>query len=198
MSREIGRKIRELRLRFGESQAEFGHRLSVEQATVSRWEKGEMPARRYEAPIAGLAGMSVTEFFHTDEGPRLIRVVGELATGGVTLKDEAAPGAPINHISLNLGENDQIALPVRGHQWEPVYRDGDTIIANCLRKSKIKQAIGKDCIVKTADGKAYIKIVRRGSKKGFYTLRDIRPRVDDMENVELEWAAPILWIGRAQ
>lgn len=60
---DISAKIKALRERFGESQAAFGKRVGVEQATVSRWELGEMPARRLWDKIASLAGQTKGEFF---------------------------------------------------------------------------------------------------------------------------------------
>src|SRR5262245_34764370 len=65
MNAEIGLKIKSLRLALNESQAVFGDRFGVEQATVSRWEKGLPVGRPFEDMIAGLAGMSVAEFFHS-------------------------------------------------------------------------------------------------------------------------------------
>jgi transcriptional regulator with XRE-family HTH domain len=198
MSRDIGKKIAELRKLLGDTQEIFGERLGVEQATVSRWEKGEPPQRRYEKPIADLAHMTVAEFFHSAEKPRLIPIIGDLSDRGVALRPTKSGGA-IGHITLSLGENDQIALTVVGNALAPAYRHGDTIIAGKLIKAKMAKAVGRDCIVLSTSGDAYIKNVRKGSRKGAYNLRDVGlTSSDDLEDVELQWAAPIIWIGRAQ
>jgi DNA-binding transcriptional regulator YiaG len=46
-----GKDIKRHRDRLGESQTEFARRLSVNQATISRWEKGD--------PIEGIALLAV-------------------------------------------------------------------------------------------------------------------------------------------
>jgi DNA-binding transcriptional regulator YiaG len=46
-----GKDIKRHRDRLGESQIEFARRLSVNQATISRWEKGD--------PIEGIALLAV-------------------------------------------------------------------------------------------------------------------------------------------
>ena len=65
LAKVIGEKIRQLRDRFRETQAVFGERFGVEQASVSRWEKGA----KHEKHLAELANMTVPEFFHSDEPP---------------------------------------------------------------------------------------------------------------------------------
>jgi transcriptional regulator with XRE-family HTH domain len=64
----IADKIRALREGKGESQEAFGERFDVTQTSVGRWESGEqIPAVRYRAAIADLAGCTEAEFFHTDD-----------------------------------------------------------------------------------------------------------------------------------
>ena len=142
--------------------------------------------------------MTVAEFFHSAEKTRLIPIVGELSGGSVSMRDAPAPSGTVGHVALNLGENNQIALTVSGNALAPTYRHGDTIIATKLTKSKISKALNRDCVVVTTAGEALIKTVRKGSRKGAYSLRDLRPSEDDIDDVELQWAAPIIWIGRAQ
>lgn len=198
MSAEIGKKIRDLRRALGESQAMFGDRFGVEQATVSRWERGEPVQRRLEDKIATLAGMSVVEFFHSKDQPRLIPIVGEISAGeSFSPIDDYLPGAQPDHITLSLGDQPQIALRVRGSSMSPVYRDGDVIIGAKLTGPAMARAVGRDCVVKTSAGEGYLKVLRRGASKGRYTLRSYNPAFDDLEDVALEWAAPVLWVRRA-
>gem|GEM_PF-709127 len=61
--RAIGDRIAELRRGLQESQAAFGSRFGVEQVSVSRWERGSVPQRRYWKQIAELARVPVGAFF---------------------------------------------------------------------------------------------------------------------------------------
>jgi transcriptional regulator with XRE-family HTH domain len=198
MSRIVGNKVRQLRLALGESQSEFAERFRVEQATVSRWESGAPVKRVLQESIAALAGMSVSEFFHSNEAPRLIPIVGEISAGEEFVPtDYSPPGTHPDHVRLSLGEERQIALRVRGDSMAPAYRDGDVIIGVQLRGSAMQNAIGRDCLVKTAAGAGYLKVVRPGSKKGVFRLRSYNPLYADIDDVALEWAAPVLWVRRS-
>lgn len=200
MWKAVGKKIRQLRKALNEGQAAFGDRFGVEQATVSRWEKGLVVARRYQDQIAELAGMSVAEFFHSNSGPRLIPIVGYVSGGeSFTPIDDAPAQEGIDHIKLDIGDMEQVAVKVRGRSMSPVYRDGDVVIGTKIEDRRtITRNIGKDCIIKTIDGEGYLKTLRKGEKPGKYTLESYNPAFDDVPNVEVEWIAPVTWVGRAQ
>lgn len=196
-STSVGKKIRQLRNALREGQASFGDRFGVEQATVSRWEKGEEVGRRYREAIAELAGMSVAEFFHSTSGPRLIPIVGYVS-GGEKFSpiDDHPPGSGIDHITLDVGAEDQIAVRVRGSSMTPVYRDGDAVIGTVLKAQRMTHAIGCDCIIKTRSGDGYLKILQKGSRPSVFRLRSYNPAFDDIEDVAIEWAAPVTWVRR--
>lgn len=195
----IGKKIAALRTALREGQAIFGERFGVEQATVSRWEKGSPVARKHQDAIAELAGMSVAEFFHSSASPRLIPIIGYVSGGeSFTPVADHEPGGGIDHVLLDMGDDaDQIGVRVRGNSMQPVYRDGDSVIGTRLRSQSLTKAIGKDCIIMTAKGEGYLKILRRGSKAGLFTLRSYNPAYDDIEDVRINWVAPVKWVGRA-
>lgn len=200
MPRIVAQRILELRNRLGEGQAEFGHRFGVEQPTVSRWESGaSKPARSLEQPIADLAGMTVAEFFHSADAARSIPVVGYVSGGEAFVPiDDHEPGAGLDFVTPRLGDDSYIAVKVRGDSMSPVYRDGDLIIAARAGRRDMSKMIGRDCIVKTAAGEGYVKRVLAGTKKGTVRLRSYNPAYDDIEDVQIEWAAAIVWIGRGQ
>lgn len=199
MLRGYGAKIRALRELLGEAQDEFGERFGVQQATVSRWEKEESPvARKYREAIASLANMSVTEFFYTDQALRLVPIAGVIeGREGVTPAGQSVPGGVISHIELGIGGKDQIGLNVVGDDWFPAYRHGDSVVAKKIQGVKIAQFLGRDCIVKiVGEDQWVLRILKSGTKPGRFTLRSLNPQEDDIEDVELEWAAPIVWIKR--
>lgn len=194
----LGAKIEELRNRLGETQAEFGDRFGVEQVSVHRWETGKSPpARKYQSLIAELAGMTVAEFFYTDEPLRIIPIMGEVGAEQVKTP-KAKKGQSVQHVKLSLDGNEQVALRVRGDAMSPVYRDGDVLIGVKLTGADIAKALNRDCIVRTTAGEGYVKILIEGSRPGTYRLRSHSPKMLDLVDVTLEWAAPIIWISRAE
>ncbi len=58
-----GNLIRGKRIALNESQDIFGERFGVQQVTVSRWEKGEIPARKYWNRVARLLNRTINDLF---------------------------------------------------------------------------------------------------------------------------------------
>lgn len=99
-------------------------------------------------------------------------------------------------VEFSLADGHTFGIEVRGDSMSPVYRDGDYLI--CIERSgrNVDNLIGLDCAVLTMDGEGYIKILKRGTRPGRYNLKSYNPVFDDIENVALRWAAPIIWIRR--
>jgi transcriptional regulator with XRE-family HTH domain len=59
-NKDIGKRIKEIRIEYGLSQHNFGERLSVSQDTVSLWEKGKsIPTAEFLIAIATQFEVSV-------------------------------------------------------------------------------------------------------------------------------------------
>lgn len=135
----------------------------------------------------------------TEPAPQSIQVIG-YAGGGEewTPVDQAAQGADYEDtIDIDLSDADPIAIRVRGHSMAPVYRDGDHLVCSRQRGANIENALNRDCVVKTADERCYVKMVAKGAARGTYRLRSYNPAYEDLEDQRLEWAAPVIWIRRS-
>jgi repressor LexA len=85
-----------------------------------------------------------------------------------------------------------VALMVDGSSMLPKYRDGDIIYIQRTHEGVLEEYIGDDCAVRLVTGETYIKQLVRGSEEGRFTLRSLN--APDMENVEIEWATPVIFI----
>jgi len=99
-------------------------------------------------------------------------------------------------VDFEIGRSDTIAVEVRGDSMSPVYRNGDTLICRRHFGPFVDNLVGRDCVVQTADGRHFVKILKKGSKTNRVTLKSYDPMVDDIEDVSLAWAAPIAWVKR--
>ena len=101
-------------------------------------------------------------------------------------------------IEFAMEEHSSFSIEVRGDSMSPVYRHGDYLV--CIQRTgrNVDNLVGLDCAVLTTDGNGFIKILKKGSRPGRYNLKSYNPVFDDIENVSLQWAAPIVWIKRAQ
>lgn len=87
-------------------------------------------------------------------------------------------------------EPNSSAVIVRGVSMYPRYFDGEYLyFLNEMRDPS--DFIGRECVVKLHDGRRFVKILRRGSKKGLFNLESWNaPMIEDQE---VEWAAPVTW-----
>jgi phage repressor protein C with HTH and peptisase S24 domain len=89
-----------------------------------------------------------------------------------------------------------VALMVDGSSMLPKYKDGDIIYIQRSHEGVLEEYIGEDCAVRLVTGETYIKQLTRGSTEGRFTLRSLNAA--DMEDVEVEWATPVLFIMPAK
>lgn len=91
-----------------------------------------------------------------------------------------------------LTEGRLMALVVVGSSMLPKYEDGDIIYVRRDHDGILPAYLNRYCAVRTGDGGTFLKILSPGSQAGRYTLRSLN--APDMENVEVEWASPVLFI----
>lgn len=93
---------------------------------------------------------------------------------------DAPPGTPY----------DVEAVEVRGDSMLPLYKSGAVLYYS--KQLPPENMLGEQCVVRLADGRVLVKVLRHGSAKGLYTLLSLN--APDIEDVAVEWAAPIDWI----
>lgn len=138
--------------------------------------------------IAEILDWPVSDLIGEEEVP----VGGKIGAGGVVLFEEDAEKRTVRRPPGALGP--LMALEVQGESMLPVYRDGDIIYIRRDHEGVLPQYIGEECAVHTLEGGTFLKVLASGSEPGLFTLRSFNAA--DMENVELVWAAPVLFVMR--
>lgn len=83
-----------------------------------------------------------------------------------------------------------VAVEVRGESMFPLYEDGTILYYS--KQLPPEEMLGRRCILRLDDGRVLVKTLRRGSERGLWTLASIN--APDIEDVSVQWAAPIDWI----
>lgn len=184
---EIGRR--------GMSMAEFSRAVGKNERLVNDLLSSKTNDPRIEtvAALCRALGWSLDRFWHGDDGLRVIPVVGFVSAGEGWSPVDAAD---IDEIEMSAPPN-AVALEVRGESMAPVYRDRDVIVGSKRFPGQIESVVGKDCIILTSENQGLVKYVKRSSLRGRVTLRSYNPAYADLEDVKIEWAAPIEWVKRA-
>jgi len=144
-------------------------------------------AEALEMPVDKLTGSAA-----------MVPVLGKVGAGGQILFTED-PDAELNgtagfpHVPrppMTVGR--LMALQVVGSSMLPKYEDGEIIYVRRDHEGVMPEYLNRYCAVRTVEGGIFLKILAAGSKEGLYTLRSLN--APDMENVELVWASPVLFV----
>jgi repressor LexA len=141
-------------------------------------------AEALEIPVDALTGAGLE-----------VPVLGKIGAGGqvkflANADDEQGDFPMVPRPPLVAGR--LMALEVQGSSMLPKYESGDIIYVKRDHEGVLPSYIGKYCAVRTTDGGTWLKILAAGSVEGRYTLRSLN--AEDMVNVEVEWAAPVLFV----
>lgn len=124
-------------------------------------------------------------------GSARVPLMGEIGAGGLVayFKDdnelptvERPPLAP----------GPLMALVVSGESMLPKYEPGDIVYVRRDHDGVLPLYLNRYCAVHLSDGGTYLKRLAQGTEAGRYTLRSLNAA--DMENVEVIWASPVLFV----
>lgn len=131
---DLSSRIHRIRRDLGLNQADFGERLGVNQATVSRWEKGSVPDGVTLHRIAELAGKDVKALTSADieagQGGPALYIKGEVAAGiwrdaWEWEREDWRPYQGGSHFDAPLSA--RFGLRVVGESMNEVYPDGTVL-----------------------------------------------------------------------
>jgi transcriptional regulator with XRE-family HTH domain len=128
--------------------------------------------------------------FEAINGSEGVPLMGLIGAGGAIAyfpddQQEMVPRPP-------LAPGRLMALQVIGESMLPKYEPGDIVYVRRDHDGLLPTYLGRYCAVHLADGGTYLKILAAGSQVGRYTLRSLNAA--DMENVEVIWASPVLFV----
>jgi phage repressor protein C with HTH and peptisase S24 domain len=157
---------------------------------AERSERG-MKVDRIER-AAEIYGVAPQDVFSTS---RELHVVGVVGAGEeiYAADDEAMGGGEPIDAPPNIGAN-AVAVSVRGDSMYPELDEDDVLVYDERYEADFDRFIGRRLVVGLPDGRRFVKRLVRGSDRGLYTLRSSNPRIRDIEDVAVEWVAPIAWI----
>lgn len=137
--------------------------------------------------VAGALSLPIEALLGRDSVP----LVGKIGAGGLVsyASDDDSyemVARPPNAVG------DILALEVLGDSMLPKYEAGDVIYINQEHPDPAERHVGEYCAIRLADGGTYLKMLAKGAAPDRYTLRSLNAA--DLENVEVEWATPVLFI----
>ncbi|GHE83271.1 hypothetical protein GCM10019059_45220 [Camelimonas fluminis] len=129
-------------------------------------------------------------------GNYILEAYGYVGAGAEVIGfDDHSPGDPMAEYEAAFPvPPGTIAVVVRGDSMYPRYDDGD-VIGYYRDGRPPNELIGKECILRLADGRYFVKKIRKGSAPGFFNLESVNAPL--IEDVAVEWAAEVHTVVRA-
>jgi hypothetical protein len=206
-----GERLRIARKKHYKSGRMAAEALNIAPATYGAHERAETPggrdfgpdeakvyARRFKVSREWLLYGDVKSGGHIPEpvfeaeapdesGPRMVSVIGH--TGANATASFYVPAGELDKVPAPDEATDKtVAVEIRGHSLGKVL-DRAIVFYDDVQRPITPALVGKLCVVGLADERVLVKRVRRGSKPGLYTLIS---EDDPIEDVEIEWAAPVI------
>jgi repressor LexA len=191
----VENNLRKLRIARGLTQAEMAERIGTTRSQYVKLERGE---RR----LSDVWIERVAQAFQIRPGSLIdstfdakAPVIGYIGGGQVIYPvDDHALGAGLDEVSAPPSNDGQmIAVVVRGDSMYPAYNDSDLVFYDDTGREP-QALLGKECVIKLSDGSMFVKRLRNGTRPGAYTLESFN--APPMENVEIQWAAPVKWVKK--
>lgn len=195
------------RLRWARERAGFATvtaaaaRLGVNRFSYAQHENGTRGFKREAAELyARRFGVSLSWLLTgrgEPKGNAQCAIVGFVGAGATVIAPPASESSEaIDQTDAPPGlTTDAAAVVVRGDSMWPTCEDGDLLFYD-ERTTDPMRLINKLCICWAADGRVLIKRLRRGSALGLFTLDSANVNMPPIQDIRLDFAAPVLWIKR--
>lgn len=188
-------RIAEWRKRRKMSQELLGEKLGSGRSTVTKLERGEIPlSDKWMTRIANVLGCSPIDLL----GGGNVAVVGKIGAGGtISYADDYEKGGAVDYVSRPPEVSGElVGLIVEGESMLPKFDPGDIVFISRNFDGVLPEYVNRFCACRLANGQTLLKRLSRGSVPGRYTLRSLN--ADDIEDVTLEWATPVVAVKLRQ
>ncbi len=145
------------------------------------------------APVLQTTAAWLLEGVGESASSSTVRILGRIGAGAEILPEyEQIPPEGLDEVELPLSvPPNTIAFEVEGNSMWPRYNAGDVVI--CSEAEHDPAAIsGREAAVRTADGKRFLKTIRRGTSADTFDLES--HNAPPIRDVAIVWASPILMI----
>lgn len=185
----IQSRIREIRRAKGLTLQQVGERAGTTAQTIGRLETGMRTLSiNWVQRIAKALNADPSALLSLPEG-------GDVAISGSVDKKGNIKEKRQGTLTLRLSANNPIAITFENNLGQ--YQQGDKIVCDEIELNDIGQAHGRDCLVRTMDGKLHFTKILQGKKTGKVTLVPISASGAVMENCSVEMIAPAVTLIRS-
>jgi repressor LexA len=185
--------IREIMEAKNLNQVRLSKLIRVSQGTVSKWMSGQQGPRLEEwARVLRLIEGDATlkHLRYTADGSSAA-IMGRVGAGSIIEPDiEQVPPEGLDSYTLPFPvPAEMIGFIVDGDSMYPKYEPGDIIVVYKDQRQAMTAYIGQNVVVRTEDGRRYLKRIFAGSKPDLYRLESFNAA--PIHDVSIAWIGEI-------
>lgn len=158
--------------------------------------RGMTPSVDNLSKIANSVGLTLAQLYEGEQP-----VILNIKLSGVTTGVGMWSNVPERHakvLPLTIFHGDYVSVEVLDDSLSPRFDRGDIVCGARSLGPNLGNLVGLDCIMEQADGTRRVGILLRGSEQNSFSVRSFNPRIDDVRDVKIAWAAPISVVIRSQ
>lgn len=191
----VKERIRARMKELGLTGAEIAGRLGTTTATVSRLlspqpDKQRGLTKKWVLKFAAALDCKLVDLLDGDSWPGgiTVAVVGYVGAGEQVYNFDDS--TPLDYVTPPEGAEDTKAVRVRGDSMYPRYEEG-ALLFFYPSTDVAPDCLGRTCVVQVKDGPTLVKKLSKGTVPGRYRL--VSFKAPEMEDVEILWAARVVW-----
>ncbi len=180
--------IDSLREKFDLTYTEIARKSKVAHTTITRLFSDGVKNPLNSTTLNKIAQTFNVEPFKFQVGR--VPLVGYIGAGGEVILFSDSQMQDLIEAPQEAVEEGAEALIVRGDSMWPVYKNNEVLyyVKQCDYDPSF---LGRDCIVELVNGQRLVKILKRGTLPGTFTLDSYNQ--PPMEDIKISWACPVKW-----
>jgi len=187
-------RLREAFNATGWSKRELARRSGISYDNINKYLAGNVKQPRHGqldqlAETLGMDPVYLERGVDPTTGETEVPIMGYVGAGAEVEPDyEQVPPDGMDQVRVPFPlPDDMMALQVRGDSMMPQFRDGAVLIVYKQQKRSLESFYGEEAVVRTEDGRRFIKTILKGEKGVNLISWNAAP----IENVRLAWIGEI-------
>jgi lambda repressor-like predicted transcriptional regulator len=156
-------------------------------------DRDRVPSVENLTALASVLSMTVAELIGEAAPTGTVPIVGLAGAGPEGTVAFSESDGELGEAPVPPGATDStVAVEVRGTSMRGIADDGWLVYYDDRRDPPTEDLLGLPCVIELDDGRVLVKWLRRGSRKGRFTLESVSAPL--MEDVKVKWAARVTFI----
>jgi len=187
-------RIRDLRKAAGLTLEQLSERAGISRSYLNELELGAktINANRLEQ-VARALDVRIEDLIVREVFP--VAVAGRVGAGAqIPLVDAYEKGDGIFHIARppQLATGGIVAVEVVGDSMMPIYMPGTILFYTRRAHNAVLDGdVGYPCVIEDWEGRAWVKLLKRGSAPGLFNLVSLNPNAESAWDQQVRWAARV-------